>query len=240
MTLDDKIRNLVSKVKGGAFASFSEFLTLEEQAQCTYNLRECGFEYGMFGGYDDADRKILAVSESDDIREDMYPIDTIQIHCGQNISHSDILGSVLSLKIRREVIGDILVLSNGYFLYADKKIAPYICINLERIKNYRVKAEIYSGPKLISNKKFETKKIIVSSLRLDCIAGALNNLSRGKVSELILSQRVLINHEICTKRERIIREGDIITIRRAGKFVIRQISGLTKKQRLILEIDKYV
>ena len=76
--------------------------------------------------------------------------------------------------------------------------------------------------------KFENKSIIVSSMRIDNIVSELTNCSRNKAEELIENERVLINYEIINKNSKIVINGDIVTVRGKGKFIIIEVIRKTK------------
>jgi RNA-binding protein YlmH len=79
----------------------------------------------------------------------------------------------------------------------------------------------------------------VSSLRLDCVVSAVANLSRGAANELIEAGFVSLNSQVCEKSTRQINNGDVLTVRGKGKFIIGNTSGKTRKDRTVLEFRKY-
>jgi RNA-binding protein YlmH len=79
----------------------------------------------------------------------------------------------------------------------------------------------------------------VSSLRLDCVVAELACASRSKANEIIRELRVFVNYENEENNSRNLKEGDILTIRGKGKFIIESIVGYTKKNRIILKILQY-
>ena len=93
---------------------------------------------------------------------------------------------------------------------------------------------------MASIQKFQPFTATVASERLDCVVAARFNLSREKAQNLIKGGFVEHNYETATKIDVDTKAGDIISARGFGKFVIRDISTLTKKGRLRLFADKYI
>ena len=88
--------------------------------------------------------------------------------------------------------------------------------------------------------KVEEVNIIVPSLRLDSIVSDLAKTSRSKAVEILAQERVFVNGQNETKPSKIIKIGDIITIRGKGRFVIKEMKGNTRSGRNILLVEKYV
>lgn len=161
----------------------------------------------------------------------------------RTLSHRDFLGSILALGIKRTVIGDIIVDSDGAgaVVIADSKIAPFLCTELVRVGSDTVKTYISPLPPSFSGGR-RTERITapVSSLRADCVAAALANLSRERAKELIISGAAELNYETITKPDITVEAGDILTIRGHGKFIIRNVDGTTRRGRLRMCADKYI
>ena len=85
---------------------------------------------------------------------------------------------------------------------------------------------------------YESIKLLCSSLRIDNVVSSITNLSRSSVDELFKDDNVLLNYEM-VKKFRTIEEGDILSIRRFGKYKFNQELGKNKKGKFIIEILKY-
>lgn len=183
-----------------------------------------------------SERKIPAVN----YEYSELPTDIIAVSgCGDgSITHRDVLGSLMSLGIKRPKIGDIVIADKVYF-EVKKEISAYILSNLSKIRNRSVNLEIYDG-KLERSFSFEEIPLTVSSLRADCIIGGIAKLSRENAKNYILSGRVSVNSLIFDNPSKQLNEGDIISVRRTGKFVFEKIAGLTKKDRIKIIIKKYI
>lgn len=89
-----------------------------------------GFSVSFYGGFQEAERKKALISDVELPDEEMdryenFKINLLFVAFQGNIQHKDILGAVLALGIKRELIGDILVRKEGAYLFCDSKITPF-------------------------------------------------------------------------------------------------------------------
>ena len=88
----------------------------------------------------------------------------------------------------------------------------------------------------------KTKQIrgTVSSLRLDGIVAEGFALSRSRAAEVITAGKTELNYTLCTKPDRLVAEGDVISVRGLGKMRLEAVGGNTKKGRISIEICRYI
>ena len=160
----------------------------------------------------------------------------------RKLTHRDYLGSILSLGLERDTLGDICIFDdNSAVVFCNCDVADYIAAELTSVGNDKVKAERISIDKnMESTQKFQSFSDTVASERLDCVVAALFNLSREKSQNLIKGGFVEFNYETASKIDVKVEANDIISARGFGKFIIRDLSQATKKGRLRLFADKYI
>ncbi len=100
---------------------------------------------------------------------------------------------------------------------------------ISKIGRVGVKLSVVDVADIDCTCEFEEINLTVSSLRLDVIVSALCNLSRDNSQKMIKSELVSINHKINTNVSKQIIVGDVITIRKFGKFVFADENGFSKK-----------
>lgn len=216
---------------------FSGFMSERKQAM----VREAfstqkDTNLNFYGGYEASERKMLCFSSEAEIS---YPIKVIkaQVKGKSSLSHRDFLGALMSLGIKRDVIGDILT-GDENLIFAKEEMADYIITNLNRAKKSSLILSQYEGdnfPKLSAGKDFfET----VASLRLDAVVSCGLNLAREKSKKLIEAGRVCVNSMPVETVDFPLKEGDVISAKGFGRFTIKEIKGLSKKGRIILNINK--
>jgi len=93
---------------------------------------------------------------------------------------------------------------------------------------------------LTEAQKYQDISGTVASLRLDCIVSLAANVSREKAAELIRTDRVDVNHLTADSGSRELREGDVLSVRGCGRFILSGIGGETKKRRIHIILKKFI
>ncbi len=252
--LDDlERRALGGSVAHSAFLTPSEAYKAEKYFEAKGNKDRICF----FGGYFEAQRKqifllpeyIVDSAEGDtlfDILNEDFDSAIVALKIQgsgfRNLSHRDYLGSILSLGIERETLGDICILDeHSAIVFCTAEVEGFILFELNSIGNDKVKVEKASiDRQMQSTQKFQSFIDTVASERLDCVVAAIFNLSRERAQNLIKGGAVEHNYEMATKVDVKTEQGDVISARGFGKFIVRDISQATKKGRLRLFADKYI
>ena len=240
------IARLEDVIKASAkkqFPSFIGFLNEQEISLLLQHLKKSKINnYRFFGGYENSDRCLLGVSFGDYIEDYYYPITGISFKYKAEfkLTHRDFLGSLMGLGLKREAIGDILV-GDGYtVVFVKDEIKKYVISQIQKVGSVGVSVEEWDGYTLPVKNDFENISCTVSSARLDNIVSALVPLSREKSATIIKQGMVFVNSVLTDNVSHIVKPADKISIRGKGKFIISEFSGLTKKGRLKLIVQKYI
>lgn len=235
------LNDILLSVKKGRKYAFSSFLNVDQLSDAYSLIRNDDVDYRVYGGYDDAERCMIGFGADDIPEEYLFPISTVSFSLKNIdlINHRNVLGTLMSLGIKRECIGDIIFKDGKCYVFTDSKIADFLLLNFVNVSSFRIEPEIVTD-KIEFVKEFEHISITVSSLRLDCLVSELAHKSRTVASELIESGLVFLNSVRCQKKDKIVTSNDIISIRRIGKYMIDDINGYTKKNRIKLNILKYI
>lgn len=165
-------------------------------------------------------------------------LDILKITPVKNITHRDVLGALFSLGLESNMIGDIFIEEDCIYIISLRKLTNYIKDNLKNIKNIPVKISVTDNL-IFTKEHFEKKILVVSSMRIDTIVSSLVNVSRKDSVDLIESDFVLVNYQKIKKTKEI-KKNDIVSIRKYGKFKIGDIIMITKKNKKVVEVYKYV
>ncbi len=233
--------DLCDKSENTGLIMHSRFLTPREQMLLKDRLRFF-VKAEFLGGYDDADRKI-AVFVPNDWQDMSFPISAVRVSPTnkRTYSHRDYLGSVLSLGIVRELVGDIVLDDDGAVIFVMEEIADFIMMNLSRVAHATVRINLLNPPFEINvEKKFKDTTATVSSLRLDCVLSAILGKSRASSTEFIEEGLTQVNYEVVKSVTHKIKNGDIISVKGFGKAQVATDERLTKKGRIHIDIKKYV
>lgn len=231
---------------------YTDFLDMYQLALVKNFMRKNDFEnYVLYGGFEDSERKVLIIYPE---RYNMSMIEknyskiirAIRIELNEEdkgkFSHRNYLGGIVKLGMKREKVGDIIVVDDGADILVKEEIAESLkqgLGTLTRFENARI--DIVELDNLKKQEiKLEELNIIVPSLRLDNFVSDLAKTSRNKAVQIIDSERVFINGQNETKPSKQVKMGDVITIRGKGRFVVKEISGTTRSGRNVVKIEKYV
>ncbi len=183
------------------------------------------------------------LTEHPEILEEI-PIRAIRIRGSgfRELSHRDFMGGILSLGIDRSTVGDIAVISEAEALvFALDKITPYIVSELHKIGRDGVRAEVIDlSPEYVLPRRYEAADIAVSSARLDGVVRALTGKSREAAADMIRAGLVELRYFATDNVSAEVKEGDILSIRGFGKYVIGETDGQTRSGRIKIKCRKYV
>lgn len=198
-----------------------------------------GLKVETFGVFNDSERRMISFNNLYNIE---FPIKVLKIDASSKfneVTHRNYLGSLLSLGIERDKIGDLIVDDNICYVAVCADISDYIIMSLERISKNPCKIkEITTGIEDI-NHQFKNEFILIQSMRLDSVVAKLTKKSRGIAQEIIEEGLVLVNYTVTRSKSFEISKGDRVTIRRYGKFIIGECSGQSKSGKYKIEIKKY-
>ena len=238
----DKITGAIRKNIPGETA----YLSPRELEMARYLF---GDEPGLyaFGGYEDAERKML-VYLPDYLEESTLYGEDSPLVClegtffqGDELSHRDILGALMGAGIQRETVGDILVEKGRCLFFVTREIAPYVLDTLRSagrtvLQLTQVPLQGLSLPQ----PEFQEIRDTVSSVRLDSVIASGFRIGRSLAAEYIRSGKAALDGIPCEKPDKPVPEGAKISVRDLGKIRLASIGGKTKKDRISLLIQKYV
>lgn len=208
-----------------------------------------GNEPGLFyfGGYPDAERKMLCYLpdylDEDNLYEDDSPVVCLRatFYDGDCPSHRDFLGGLMGCGVERDVLGDILVSKGSCDFFVTAQIAGYIQQNFlsaGRAKLHIDKFPLSQVQTIVP--EFTEIKDTLASLRLDSVVSTGFRIGRSLASQYIVAGKAAIDGLPCEKPDKLINEGMKISVRGLGKIKVHSVSGQTKKGRIWVVIHRYV
>ncbi len=239
---------LAAKLRDGYALSqkrpyFLGFLDEGEAAFCEDALmRRKDVRWMFWGGYEQAERRLLGLfPEYLDPGEEHFPLAALTFSFREEdpLSHRDFLGAFMALGIERSVVGDILVGKGRCVAFVRREMEGYFLQNLRKIGRVGVRAASGAEEPLPLHREFLELSGVVASERLDCLVGFLCRSSREKAAALIVSGMVMRNHREILSVSEHVKEGDVLSIRKQGKFIIDRLGPVTSKGRLSVRCRKY-
>jgi RNA-binding protein YlmH len=196
------------------------------------------------GGYPGAERVKAAFVDEDFPGTLDFALAALDINVDvryYQISHRDVLGAVLGLGLKREVIGDIIMGGRGCQLICEESIAEFINRNLVKIGAATVEIEPLPLSS-IAPREERVKEIrtTVASLRLDVIAAAGFGTSRTRMTEEIAADKLKVNWKDAKNAAQSVKPGDILSMRGRGRVEVCEVLGQTKKGRFSIFLKRFI
>lgn len=221
---------------------FSYFLNEHEAllAQSIMTEQRCE-GYKLYGGYEEASRKILGIFPPYLEDTDSFPVSALIIKYREadKLSHRDFLGVFMSRQIKRNMIGDIIIESGRATAFVHNSVKDTLMFEISKIGSVGVRITEDKNPVVNAEKNFIEKSGTVSSTRLDCIVSMASGISREKSAMLIKGGNVSVMYSVETSVSYQLSEGDIFSVRGYGKFILHSVNGRTKKDRIHITVKKY-
>jgi len=157
------------------------------------------------------------------------------------LTHRDVLGALMGLGIKREIIGDIIMCGQGCQIIIDTSLAGFISCDFKAIGA----APIIVSPLSLSDiasreEKMKEIKTTVSALRLDVVAAAGFGTSRTTMSDEIGIGKLKVNWQDAKNSAQSIKVGDIISMRGRGRVEVCEVLGQTKKGRVSILLKRFM
>jgi RNA-binding protein YlmH len=189
-----------------------------------------------------SERKIILIYPDymsfEDVKADLCPL-SIKGRF-ENLNHKDFLGAIMSLRIRREKIGDILIHKDETQIIIKNDIKDYLLYNLKTVGKEKVYIEEIRQEDLkLPEEVYEDKKVSLSSLRLDVVMSNSYDLSRNESLEIIKLNKVKVNWQPISKSFFEVKEGDLISVRGYGRSKIISLDGINKKNKFRATVRIY-
>lgn len=228
--------------------AYTHFLSPAERGLVEDMLHAAGRPaHVFFGGYEGAERTVCGFApdwmDPGDLFPGGEPVAALRIcfHESAQLTHRDFLGAVLGLGITREKLGDMLVGETACDVVVLRETAAIVQSQIFEVGRYSVKCAPVALDQLEARPP-EVKLVrdTVATLRLDAVAATGFSLGRGKAASLIESGRMSLNHREVTKPDRLVAEGDKIACKGLGKIVVKEASGLSRKGRVMVVLERYL
>lgn len=164
-----------------------------------------------------------------------------EIKCSNELRHQDILGTMYSLNISKEMYGDIILNDGRYFIYILKLFQNYFEMNFTKVRNSKIELiELDLDYLKDYERAYEELELIVSSERIDTVVSHLSGTSRAMIKEKVKDKEILLNSELLKNLSYTLKENDTFSIRKIGKFKYIGIIKTTKSGNYIVKILKYI
>ena len=238
-----RAEDLRGRAERSGCVTHTGFLTPAERYQLENWAKHSGCRLLFYGGGEDSERT-AAFFLPDWMEEDAF--DPAEYLSAMKLTayfgtpgHRDYMGAVLGMGIGREWLGDIQVQGDTAYLFCMPSVLRHL-LSIEKVGRVSVKAEELPLSEVPAPKR-ERKELSFSvmSLRLDAIVAGLFHLSRTEAARQIEAGALTLNYEECFKTDHAVKEGDILSLRGAGKVKVTGTGGTSRKGRLFVYAEIY-
>lgn len=240
----DQALNWIEQVKYSYTPKLTDFLDPRQQQIISILLghdEEVKIEFS--GGIEGAERhRALLFPDYYSLEQTDFQICLFEIVYPKKfitLEHRQILGTLMSLGLRREKFGDILIQNDQIQFVAAEEIETYLTVNLEKIGKASVTIKKLPFTEMIQlEESWIEHNYTVSSLRLDTVVATAFNISRQKAQALIGSGKVKVNFKQIEKISGDCQVGDTISVRGFGRCKIISMNGQSKKDKWKITLGK--
>lgn len=201
----------------------------------------------VFGGYPDAERKMLLflpdyLDETWLTGEDSPCICLrASFYQGDSPSHRDFLGALMGAGITRESVGDICVDEDSCDFFVTQEIASYVLQNFTSAGRAHVRlTAIPLESARIPAPEVKEIRDTLASLRLDSVVASGFRIGRSLAGQYIAAGKVAVDGLPCEKSDKLVSQGAKISLRGMGKICLDSVGSRTKKDRISVIIHRYV
>ncbi|MBD5482356.1 MAG: hypothetical protein HDR15_07530 [Lachnospiraceae bacterium] len=243
---EKRFRELAKKSYDGGCYTFTPFLSPDKLALFYRMEKELSYAgYCLSGGVEGAERQVLRFG---DVKVFGYEAD-FPIVCllaepcapkfAEELTHRDFLGALMNLGIERELIGDMVVREKTCCIFCLDRIAGYIAENLTRVRHTDIRLTVLEEAPETAKPLYQEEQVIVSSERIDALIAKLYHLSRSESTQLFRAKKIFVGGRQCENAGYLCKDGDIVSVRGYGKFLVCGNFGITGKGRLRVTLKIY-
>lgn len=200
-----------------------------------------------FGGYEDAERRMLCYLpeylDPEYLLQNDSPVVCLRaaFYQGDTPTHRDFLGSLMGAGISRESVGDICVGNGSCDFFVSAEIAPYLLRNLTSAGRTKLHLEVISlSDAQIPEPEVKEIRDTLASIRLDSVISSGFRIGRSLAAQYVAAGKAAIDGLPCEKPDKIVSEGAKVSVRGLGKIRLQTVNGQTKKGRISVVIHRYV
>lgn len=237
-----RLEDLAARCERSGTVTGSHFLTPAEQLQAERAFQNKA-RLLLHGGHPDCERRACFFLPDWLEPEDFDPAEylcaiRLTAHFGAP-GHRDYLGSLLGMGVGREWIGDIWVDGESAIVFCLPSVEKHL-LGIERAGRVSLTAEAAALSSLPApERKTEARSFTVASPRLDAVTAGMFKLSRSEAARRISLGMVSINYELSDKTDYAVSEGDVVSLRGAGKGKLVGFGGNSRKGRLFVYTEIY-
>ncbi|WP_346354647.1 RNA-binding protein [Azotosporobacter soli] len=197
-----------------------------------------------WGGFQGAERVRAAFINEEYRGEADFSLAAVQLTWDERyyrLTHRDVLGALMGLGLKREVMGDIIMQGPSCQVVVDVELKDYFLKQITTVGAATVEVKEIDLTELAAKEeKIKDIRTTVPSLRLDTVAASGFGVSRSRMAEEIAADKLKLNWQDAKSAAQAVKQGDIISMRGRGRVEVCEIVGQTKKGRISLLLKRFL
>ena len=145
----------------------------------------------------------------------------------------------MAMGVEREVLGDLRLSGARCWCFCREEMAEHI-LSLREVRHTQVVCETGEDAEAVPPLETKRERVNAASERIDAVVSEVCRVSRSQAAELCRGEKVFLQGRVQTDPSRKLKEGEVFSVRGHGKFRYAGQTGVSKKGRLILEVDRYL
>ena len=233
------ILDLIESVYDGETRQVTPFLTVAMRDWVEAVLKKEHLAFIAEGGFSEAERVRILLGpwgEALDSKEadvSLLWVRPIDLHA--QLEHRQILGSLMALGFRRDVLGDIQPGQGGYFVASTTEVAPFIINHWTQAGREKVIVSHFTEQPVVNTVQGEECRVTVNSSRMDAVIANAFRVSRSVAQEWINQGKVRRDGVVVSKAETEVQPDNMISCRGYGRIKLLECSK-TRKDKIAWQI----
>lgn len=214
------------------------FVTGAERDCAIHEARQAGVVAAFDGGWAEPERMQVCFYPAGD--EPVFTAVWLDVRWPAKFvrcDHRDLLGSLMALGMDRSFFGDLIAMEDHAYLLTLPEMADRLPVEWQKAGNAPLTIRALEEAPAIEAPQGTMLRDTVPSLRLDAILASGMKLSRARAAELIREGAVSVDHRQETRTDRLLTEGQLLSIRGFGRIRLREVGQMTRKDRLPVQLE---
>lgn len=152
-----------------------------------------------------------------------------------HLEHRQILGSLMGLGFKRNVLGDIQAGQSGFYIAAAQEILPFLLDHWNQVGRENIKVSHYREKPDLLPAQGEERRVTVNSSRIDALIANAFGVARSQAQEWIAQGKVRRDGLAVSKADLGVQPGEMISCRGQGRIKLLDCFQ-TRKERTAWQI----
>lgn len=240
----------INKYESANHIVHTNFLDLNQNNIVISILNKLNIKYYLLSPIDDLSRFVIFLipeymieeKNVEDIISSYISVVKVVPKTKGKITHRDYMGTIYSVGLKEDMIGDIFVNNAVCYFFTFKSNEEYFLNNLTKVARSDISTvvlDVYSDEVKAIRQSFKSIDITVPSLRVDAVLSEVYSISRNETKTKINNGDLFVNSKEMFFVAYEVKENDILSFRKCGKLKVGQIIRITKSGKIVLNIQKY-